>query len=283
MSKNTGRAYEIIIQKIFNSILNEGRVKTIQVKRNVTLIGKTTKHEIDVYWEFELGGIKYITVVQAKDWAYSVNQGELLKFKAVLDDLPNQPRGVFVTRTGYQEGAFNFAKAHGVLLYELREVRIEGKHSGFTKVVLNIHTFLPYTNQIHLIQDEDWAIQEGIRLRLSEIPEIRINTEPEEVMLYSEHDSEVITIKELTDSFYPEGFKELLPTRVVHKFEEPTYIKTDVAEFPRLRLNAVEATITVNKVDQEITFELEDFATFVLKNVFEGTEQIFDKDGKPLK
>jgi hypothetical protein len=35
--------------------------------------------------------------------------------------LPNQPRGVFVTRTGYQQGAKDFAAAQGIILYELDE------------------------------------------------------------------------------------------------------------------------------------------------------------------
>lgn len=283
MTKNTGRSYEAIIQTIFDSILNVDRANTTEVKRNVTLIGKTTTHEIDVYWECELGGITYVTVVQAKDWAHAVNQGELLKFKAVLDDLPHQPRGVFVTRTGYQKGAFDFAKAQGVLLYELHEVGIPARDLRFMTIVLNISTFLPHTTGIHVVHDADWVIKEGMRLRLNEIPAMRIAKEAEEVLLYDEHDVETVTVKELTDTFYSEGFQELLPTRVKHEFKEPTFMKTDIAEFPRIKLDAVEATITVDKVDQKVTFEVEDFAAFVLRNVLEGTEQRFDKSGKPLK
>jgi restriction endonuclease Mrr len=104
MSKRIGRSYEKLTQQIFAEALNSDDVRSIEVKHDVTLTGRTTDHQIDVYWEFERGGIKYITLVQAKDWATRVEQGELLKFKAVLDDLPNQPRGVFVTRTGYQKG-----------------------------------------------------------------------------------------------------------------------------------------------------------------------------------
>src|ERR1039458_4298024 len=97
---NTGIPYEILTKMIFEDIVNQKSVETIQVRHNVLLTGKTLTHQIDVYWEFVVGGISYRTVVQAKDWATPVNQGELLKFKAVLDDLPGQPRGVFVTRTG---------------------------------------------------------------------------------------------------------------------------------------------------------------------------------------
>jgi len=94
------KRYELLVQEIFHALLKQKEVQNIDVKHNVTLQGKTTTHQVDVYWEFEKGGITYRTVVQAKDWATPVVQGELLKFKSVLDDLPQQPRGVFVTRTG---------------------------------------------------------------------------------------------------------------------------------------------------------------------------------------
>ena len=125
--KNTGIPYEKLAQRIFEEILNDDSVNTIKVEQNVMLKGKTILHQIDVYWEFQMGGIKYQTVVQAKDWGSPVNQGEILKFKSVLNDLPFQPRGIFVTRTGYQTGAMEFAKANGIALYELRRMMQIGK------------------------------------------------------------------------------------------------------------------------------------------------------------
>src|SRR5580700_5015464 len=116
---NTGMAYEFIVQQIFQDIHSSD--KTLKVERDVTLQGITGSHQIDVYWELESAGIVYKTIVQAKDWNKSVNQGELLKFKSVLDDLPGQPRGIFVTRTGYQSGAAKYARAHGIELFELAE------------------------------------------------------------------------------------------------------------------------------------------------------------------
>jgi hypothetical protein len=117
---NSGVSYERLGQEIFREILGQSHVP-IDVRHNVTLQGKTTTHQIDLYWEFKIGGICYTTVVQAKDWATPVGQGELLKFRAVLDDLPGQPRGIVVTKNGYQRGAEEYAHAHGIVLYELAE------------------------------------------------------------------------------------------------------------------------------------------------------------------
>src|ERR1039458_1675138 len=111
----TGRSYENLAQVIFQSITRQN------VERNVILRGKTISHQIDIYWKFEVGGVQYETIVEAKDWNKPVDQSQLLAFKAILDDLPGQPKGIFVTRNGYQAGAEEFAIAQGILIYELKE------------------------------------------------------------------------------------------------------------------------------------------------------------------
>src|ERR1017187_8716700 len=117
----TGKSYENLTQAIFQSILAQTELRNVDVKRDVVLKGKETSHQIDIYWKFEIGEVQYETIVQAKDWGKRVDQGALLQFKSVLNDLPGQPKGIFVTRTGYQKSAKKYALARGILLYELRE------------------------------------------------------------------------------------------------------------------------------------------------------------------
>jgi hypothetical protein len=252
------------------------------VKHDVTLAGKTTTHQIDVYWEFEVGGIRYVTVVQAKDWMSAVDQGELLKFNSVLTDLPSQPRGVFVTRTGYQEGALNYARAQGILLYELREPTNSDRKGRMLSVNVDLSAYLSHTTQVQVIPDDRWVYGEVARLQLNEVLRIRFGKELEEVILFDESRNRITTLKKLTDSFYPSGYMEVPPTRVRHEFTEPTFIETGVAEFPRLKVNAVEATIAVNRLGQEIRLAAGDIVRFILKNVIDGSERIFDREGKIL-
>jgi len=283
MRKNTGVPYELLTRMIFDAILNQDweGVNNIEVKHDVTLTGIKTTHQIDVYWEFEVGGIRYVTIVQAKDWMSAVDQGELLKFYGVLEDLPTQPRGVFVTRTGYQEGALNYARAQGILLYELREPTDSDRKSRMLTINVDLSAYLSHTTQAQLIHDDHWVSEEAVRLQLNEVPRIRFGKELEEVILFDES-GRGITMKKLIDSLYLPRFMEVPPTRIRHEFEEPTFIETGVAEFPRLKVNAVEATIAVNKVDQEIRLTADDIVGFILKNVIDGSERIFDKEGKIL-
>lgn len=123
MPKNNGRSYELISRAVFQAIISQDLARNIRVQHDVRLQGKATQHKIDVFWQFEVAHIEYSTVVEVKHWDRPVNQGELIKFKGVLDDLPGQPRGVFVTSTGYQSGAEEYARANGISLYVLQERR----------------------------------------------------------------------------------------------------------------------------------------------------------------
>jgi hypothetical protein len=96
--KNTGLSYELLVQAIFQAVNDQEEVANLIVERDKTLQGKTTPHQIDVYWKFEKTGIIYETIVQAKDWQSRAKEGQLIEFKGILDDLPDSretaPRGV---------------------------------------------------------------------------------------------------------------------------------------------------------------------------------------------
>jgi len=279
MSQNTGHPYEKLTQQIFTEILNRDEVNNIEVRHDLTLTGRTTDHQIDVYWEFERGGIKYITVVQAKDWTTrAVDQGELLKFKAVLDDLPNQPRGVFVTRTGYQQGALTFADAHGILLYVLREPTPADR----PQININLRAYSSQITDIRLVHDEQWIIEEAVRLRLQEVPRIMLAAEYGELALYDESDNQLGTLKVVIDAYLPEGWQEMPLTRITHQLERPTFIKTGVESFPNLKINAVEVTVSFNIIEAKWTFDVEELIGFILEDEIAGTTRKFDKDGKLL-
>src|SRR5262249_7559290 len=117
---NTGIPYELLVQAIFQEILQQDRVPNVSVQHNVRVRGRTTKHQVDVLWRFLVGGIEYTTVVQAKDWRAKITKAAVLAFRAVLDDIPGQPRGIVVTRTGFQSGARELAERHGMGLYLLQ-------------------------------------------------------------------------------------------------------------------------------------------------------------------
>ncbi|HDY87269.1 MAG TPA: hypothetical protein ENH82_04030, partial [bacterium] len=204
-----GSLYESLVQRVFCEILSQSAVKTIEVERNVVLQGKTTRHEIDVYWEFELAGIKYVTVIQAKDWSSKVPQGEMLKLKGILDDLPGQPKGIFVTKTGYQRGAIDVAAANGIAIYEFREPTDEDWEGKLKEIHVSMHFFVPNIEFTKFEWDEAWVQKTMKEMGLTKL-DFTIHDIPEDVWLYDEKGNQVENLQQVADALIgTTGMKEM--------------------------------------------------------------------------
>lgn len=165
MSKNTGKPYEKLTQKIFSQIVNQNSVQNINVQHDVTLLGKTTSHQIDVYWEFEVGGLQYQTVIQAKDWKNKVKKEQMLAFKGILDDLPSGTKGVFVSKSGFQSGAIEVAQAHGIKIYELRKPTDSDWIGKMTELHVEINLQKPYVDNLSLELNKQWVSDNNINIQ----------------------------------------------------------------------------------------------------------------------
>ena len=269
MPKKSGKDYEILTQWIFDQVLNDKRVKTIEVKQGIYLQGKTALHEIDVYWEFEKGGVAYKTIVQAKDWKTPVDQGKLILFKGILDDIPDQPRGIFVTRMGYQRGAREFADKNGIVLYELREPTEKDQADWIKRIHLHIDWSTPSFEIAKILPDEEFNRQEkvsSIHFSLSDSSKV-----------FDENGVEINTLQFLFQSLVPEGL-ELSPTTVHCKFDKPTFVETGDPNVPKAKIKGLEVIISKKLITFEHEFVALDFVGYVLKDVLRGTEKRFHKN-----
>ena len=281
VKKNTGTDYELISMKIFEAILNRKDVHTIEVRHDVRIKGKTTTHQIDVFWKFNQGDITYTTIVQAKDWEQLVNQGELLKFQKVLEDIPHQPRGVFVTRTGYDEGALRVASAHGIQTYVLRSKK---KRDSAREVVGEMVFTLSDRKEtgFKIIVDETWLKAELVKRGLPRPVFQQITFFPKDLNLFDLDGNVVGNLQEIIDAKYPSKALNVKERKVVHKFQQSTFLKTGPEELPTLKILAIHFTISAKKEVWRTPAISSEIVEFILENVAEGTVQRFDYTFKPL-
>jgi hypothetical protein len=286
-----GREYELLVREIFQALLDQTEVKNTAVLHDVQLQGKTLTHQIDVYWEFEIGGISYRTVIQAKNWNSPVKQGDLLKFRGVLDDLPGQPRGIFVTKTGYQQGAREYAEAHGIellLLSELSMPRIELKsNGGFAHVrilpeithfglAVEVTVFDPIISELRFKVDKDWVNTSGIAREtippLSPVP-------PDEIVFYDREGGVVTTLaqfeaQEVKRIYSDEG---RMCGDVVHNFAPHVLLRHPSAQL--LELVSVSFNVELSMREPFVTrLQRRDVAQYILRNVRENTVRYITKD-----
>ncbi|WP_394840320.1 restriction endonuclease [Pendulispora rubella] len=278
MKKTAWRDYETFTQRVFQAILTHEGVTNVDVRHDVELVGKTATHQIDVYWEFEQAGVLYRTVVSCKDWAARVKQGEIFTLKAVLDDLPGQPRGIVVSRAGFQEGAQTYARAHGIGLYELRVpdkgyVRNLGLDFEAVKAVLHEH---------EVLLDMPWMRSEAARLGLHAF---RFTSEQSDKIVFtSENGTQVITGKLIMDQLFPFNGEDIgRRHRRRHTFNEPVFMDTGESMLPRAKVLAVEIDLEwVVYARTFVDYTLNEFVAFVLKNVVDGRLHRLDAEGRPL-
>lgn len=79
-------------------------------------------YEIDVYYEFKKVGVRHRVAIECKDWKGPVDQGKILEFHQKIKNIGDNLVGVFISRSGYQSGAANVAKRHGILALEGNDV-----------------------------------------------------------------------------------------------------------------------------------------------------------------
>lgn len=124
MKKNTGKEYEEFVGAIQQSLINaEGmsHLKNIKVEINKKIEDRSGNlRQFDVYWEFNLGGYDYKTVIECKDYASTVTIEKIDAFIGKTDDIPGL-RLIYATKTGYQSGAQKKAEQFKIDLLIIRE------------------------------------------------------------------------------------------------------------------------------------------------------------------
>ncbi|MEC8523718.1 MAG: restriction endonuclease [Pseudomonadota bacterium] len=119
----TPEEYEILVKEFYNNILKQEKYENIDVKHNVKIKGESgATHQIDVYWEYWMAGVKKIVCIECKNWRKKVEKGHISSFIAVLNDI-GPVNGIYVTTRGYQSGAKRMAKNKMQLLVANPETR----------------------------------------------------------------------------------------------------------------------------------------------------------------
>lgn len=224
MEKNTGIEYELLVKEIFEQILkyNLPNLKTLKIEHDVDIKGNLGTHQIDVYWEFEFNGIKYKTIVQAKDWNSNVPQEKILAFNQILQDIPGQPRGIFITKTGYQKGAKEIAEKLNIVLYELRKPTDKDWEGKMRDLKIIIHGIFPNLISCTPVLDKEYMEQYYPNL----INAILV-CNPMESKILDSNGEEQCRFMDLLNKLMKAnvGFNE--EAEVKESFDEPLYLLTE--------------------------------------------------------
>lgn len=121
---NDGKDYEQFVATLQQAILNAETFtnqKNIQIELNKKIRDNCgNEREFDLYWEYELGGFVYKTVIECKDYNSRVSVEKIDALIGKVRDIPDL-RAVFATKKGYQSGAQKKAEMNKIDLLIIRE------------------------------------------------------------------------------------------------------------------------------------------------------------------
>lgn len=135
-NKKKGTKFEDFVAYVYQSLLDINDCPSI-VSKHVCINGLNgPSGEIDVYYEFEHLNLTYRVAIECKDWKKPIPAEEVRVFSTKIDNL-NNVAGVMISTSGYQAGAIDFAKRHGIILMEEKDLPTFNKIiAGKIKVTL---------------------------------------------------------------------------------------------------------------------------------------------------
>lgn len=122
--RTNGKEYEKFVASLQQAIMNSENhalQKNIEIELNKKITDNCgVKREFDIYWEYELGGITYKTIIECKDYNSNISVEKIDSLIGKTKDLPDI-KAVFATKKGYQSGAQIKADHNKIDLLIVRE------------------------------------------------------------------------------------------------------------------------------------------------------------------
>lgn len=101
---NNGREYEEFVASLQKALFESEQwteLRNIQIEQNKKIKDNFgILREFDLYWEYELAGITYKTVIECKDYASKVSIEKIDALLGKIRDIPDL-KPIFATKTGY--------------------------------------------------------------------------------------------------------------------------------------------------------------------------------------
>ncbi len=117
-----GEVYEKFVLQVYQQLLQQDSVKTVDARHNILLKGRSGRsYQTDVYWEFDLAGVRYRTCVECKEVTRRISGETVGAFADKLNDIGGMT-GIFVTTAGYQRAAKLRAKDAKIRLLVLHPI-----------------------------------------------------------------------------------------------------------------------------------------------------------------
>lgn len=185
MKKNNGKDYENFVTRLQQALIDSESLmkhQNVTVETNRKIIDNCgIKREFDLYWEYELAGVTYKTVIECKDYNSKIPLEKIDALIGKIRDIPDL-RAAFATKIGYQSGAKKKAELNKIDLLVVRsqsdsDWKDKNGNSYLKEIAFNLDILLPATIKSFLPEiDGIWA-KENTNLDLTNPPNMSLTTD----------------------------------------------------------------------------------------------------------
>lgn len=153
----SGTEYELMVKNVYDRLYATEGVENPIIQHNVKFIGKSgATHQIDLYWEFTVAGVRHRVAVECKNYKNAVKKEKIAAFDGVLKDISGNIQGIFVCKNGYQNGALLYAESCGIQLMEVRKPSSEDWKGRVRNIYIQIHMLSAENCKVHFVGDTVW-------------------------------------------------------------------------------------------------------------------------------
>nr|VFK00528.1 MAG: Restriction endonuclease [Candidatus Kentron sp. LFY] len=209
---NDGKAYERFVALLYQALLDAEKEipeqKNVEVQRNKKIVDSCRiEREFDIYWEYELAGITYKTVIECKDYNSKISVEKIDALIGKIRDIPDL-KPIFATKTGYQSGAESKAKHNKIDLLVVREQNdSDWRDVDGTPFVKKIHIngtmYMPACiTDLQPLFDPDW-VKENFNIDSDTPTTITISGMNDEIFIENEDTGERYSVYELARKLTP--------------------------------------------------------------------------------
>lgn len=117
----TSRHYELLVRNLIEQEMSGiSGVELIEILHNAKMKGLSGyEHQIDITYRFRIWKTEILVIVECKQYQKKAGVDDLLEFRSRVEDL-RAHKGIFVTSSGFQSGAVEFAQANRIALLIVR-------------------------------------------------------------------------------------------------------------------------------------------------------------------
>lgn len=267
---NKGIEYEKLTQEIYQDLLKDDGITT-EVKHDVKIQGKSTKHQIDIFWEYLIAGVNHKVAIECKNYNKRISKGIISSFHGVLTDIGNT-NGIIVTKVGFQKGAKEYADFYGINLIELREPKPEDWKGKIRILTTKVQAISFNVKKWYVQLDFEWCKMNIPEDKLNLI-EVEVSGMNNEIWIYDDKGNKLKNFLQIQDEL-PFEEDKLLNNKFEHKFENG-FIKSK--NFDNVKIVAVHLDYDTIITQSTWTSDSMEITKAILKNAKTGEIKFIKK------